>query len=324
MSRDGEGPIARIRRVLGRRGARPPVDAELDNRERSLVEHKADVARIPASAARQLTYAALRDVTATHRAAPPDEQEAAALRRLPLTAWERPVFSQFGEDGVIAELGRRIGVASGSFVEFGVESGLEANSVFLANVMGWTGVMLEADFEAARALRWRYAANDRVRTAHSFVLPDTVEEVFANNEVPAEPDLLSIDIDGVDWWIWRAIRSYQPRIVVVEYNGHLLPEQSLTVPESHRAPWDGTAYYGASLTALERLGRTKGYRLVHTELNGNNAFFVRDDLCAAMPDGDVVARRMTNLFLTGTVHPPDSAGREWVEIDAAGEPVGHS
>ena len=66
------------------------------------------------------------------------------MRRMPLTAWERPVFSQFGEDGVIAQLVRRTGEGSRSFVEFGVETGLEANSVFLANVLGWTGVMLES------------------------------------------------------------------------------------------------------------------------------------------------------------------------------------
>jgi hypothetical protein len=284
-----------------------------------------ELARIAAGAARadrQLIYAALADVAAIHRSPGPGEDEAVRLRRLPLTAWERPVFSQFGEDGVIAELVRRIGAGSGTFVEFGVESGLEANSVFLANVLGWKGLMLEADTEGARALGWRYSANDRVRTAQATVLPENAEEIFASHDVPEEPDLLSIDVDGLDWWIWRSIRSYRPRIVVIEYNGHLLPEQSLTVPETHRAPWDGTVYYGASLAACERLALSKGYRLVHTELNGNNAFFVRDDLCGAMPDGEVVARRMANFFLRGTVHPPDPAGREWVGIDEAGEPVG--
>lgn len=132
--------------------------------------------------------------------------------------------------------------------------------------------------------------------------------------------MLSIDVDGIDWWIWRAIRSFRPRVVIVEYNRHLTRDRALTIPPDHREPWDGTAYYGASLTAYERLAGAKGYRLVHTELNGNNAFYVREDLCAAMPDDDVVPRRMTNLFLTGTVHGPDLRGRPCIEIGEDGEP----
>ena len=239
---------------------------------------------------------------------------------MPLTGWERSVFSQFGEDGVIAELVRRVGATNRCFVEFGAETGLEGNCVLLASALGWSGLLIEADPEAARSLIWRYSSDPGLGRRGA-VSPENVEEHFRAAGVPEEPDLLSIDIDGIDWWIWRAIRSFRPRIVVVEYNGHLAREQALTIPAYHRESWDGTAYYGASLTAYERLARAKGYRIVHTELNGNNAFYVRDDLCAAMPDDDVVPRRMTNLFLTGTVHRPDLNGRPWIEVGEDGEPA---
>jgi hypothetical protein len=268
---------------------------------------------------RSQIYAALADVAAAHRAAAPDPAEAEGLRRMPLTSFERGVFSQFGEDGVIAELLRRIGTVSRHFVEFGAETGLEGNCVLLAS-LGWSGLFMEYDAEKARSLDWRYSSNEAVRTVQAEVSPDNVEERFREGAVPDEPDVLSIDVDGIDWWIWRAITSFRPRIVVVEYNGHLTTDRSLTIRGGHREPWDGTAYYGASLTAYERLARAKGYRLVHTELNGNNAFFVREDLCAAMPDHDVVPRRMANLFLSGTVHGPDRRGRPWIEIAENGEP----
>ena len=268
---------------------------------------------------RSQLYAALADVTATHRAAPPDLSEAARLRRVPLTGWERSVFSQFGEDGVIAELVRRVGAPSRYFVEFGAESGLEGNCPLLASE-GWSGLFMEADAEQGRSLQWRYQSAPMILTKVTTVTTDNVETLFRKHGVPAEPDLLSIDVDGIDWWVWRAITSFRPRIVVIEYNGHLTPDRALTIPAEHREPWDGTSYYGASLTACERLARAKGYHLAHTELNGNNAFFVRDDLCDAIPDDDVVPRRMTNLFLAGVVHAPDPHGRAWVEIDENAEP----
>jgi len=268
---------------------------------------------------RSQLYAALADVAATHRAGAPSAVEAGPLRRLPLTGWERNVFSQFGEDGLIAELVRRVGAANRSFVEFGAETGLEGNCVLLA-FTGWSGLFIEADVEKARSLQWRYSSNRMVRTLLATVSPDNVEELFRGEDVPGEPDVLSIDVDGIDWWIWRAITSFRPRMVIVEYNGHVTTDRALTIPAGHREPWDGTAYYGASLTAYERLARAKGYRLAHTELNGNNAFFVRDDLCDAIPDDDVVPRRMTNLFLAGTVHAPDLRGRPWIEIGGDGEP----
>lgn len=290
-------------------------DASIDHLRSEVGALASEVQRVR----RSQVYAALAEVTANLRAVAPDTVEAKPLRRLSLTGWERSVFSQFGEDGVIAELVRRVGAPNRYFVDFGAETGLEGNCVLLAYA-GWNGLFIEADAEKARSLHWRYSSYRMVRTVTATVSPDNVEELFRGEGVPVEPDVLSIDVDGVDWWIWRAITSFRPRIVVIEYNGHLTTDRALTIPVEYREPWDGTAYYGASLTAYERLALMKGYRLAHTELNGNNAFFVREDLCDAIPDDDVVPRRMTNLFLAGMVHAPDPRGRPWTEIDEKGEP----
>ena len=225
-----------------------------------------------------------------------------------LTASELRVFSQNGEDGVIAAIFDAIGTGAGGFVEFGIQDGTEGNSVFLAQVLGWSGVFLEADDAGFAALERRFAANPRVRAVHAAVEPDTVESLFAQAGVPEEPDLVSIDVDGNDVWIWRALTAYRPRLVIVEYNGAIDPRERRAMPYTPGFRWDGTSDYGASLGALEDLAGEKGYRLVHTELAGVNAFFVREDLAGGLPSGDAVPRRSANHVLMGLGHPASRSG----------------
>ena len=94
---------------------------------------------------------------------------------------------------------------------------------------------------------------------------------------PAEPDLLSIDIDRNDWHVWKAITKYRPRVVIVEYNPLYPPGVQFVVPYDGKAVWDGTSRFGASLKSYELLGAEKGYRLAGCVLAGVNAFFVRND-----------------------------------------------
>src|SRR5262249_44437283 len=147
----------------------------------------------------------------------------------------------------------------------------------------------------------------------SGVPPHTGNRPFAAAGVPSEPDVLSIDVDGLDCWIWAALEGYRPRLVVIEYNSALDPEARLTVPLDESFAWDGTDYFGASLGALRHVGRTQGYRLVHTDVAGVNAFFVRDDLAQPfVPEGRVIVRG-PNYFNTGRGHPPDPLGRPYVD-----------
>ncbi|MEA2142971.1 MAG: hypothetical protein QOI64_1401 [Solirubrobacteraceae bacterium] len=232
-----------------------------------------------------------------------------------LSRYELRVFSQNGEDGVIAEVLRRIGRSSGYFVEFGVGAGVEGNCVLLADAFGWSGLFMDANPRLADELRRKYPGSGRVTTRRAIVRPDNVEALFAEADVVAEPDVLSIDIDGGDYYIWEAIESYRPRVVIIEYNSALDPTRRLVQPRD-RGAWDRTTFFGASLGALEALGERKGYVLVHTDLSGNNAFFVRRELAGSFPDPASVPRRASNFYLLGLTHLPDRGRRRFVDLDA--------
>ena len=195
-----------------------------------------------------------------------------------LRIFERRVSSQNGEDGIIEEIFRRVGVGTRFFVEFGAETGIECNCARLAVEAAWGGLFIEGDAAKFETLGRQYARHVRVQCCHARVSSANIEGIFAGNHVPPEFDLLSIDIDGNDYWVWAAIQNWRPRVVVIEYNASFPPPQLWVMKEDPDHSWDGTNYYGASLASLARLGRQKGYSLVATESRGINAFFVRDDL----------------------------------------------
>jgi hypothetical protein len=227
-----------------------------------------------------------------------------------LSAAELRAFSQNGEDGVLAEIFSKIGTTNQFFVEFGVQDGLECNTRLLMEVLGWSGVYFEPDPDSFSRLSERLENRDDVLTLREFVTPDNVNSLFAQSAVPAELDLLSIDIDGQDYWVWDALEGFRPRVVVIEYNAALPVEPS--VVEMKGAVQDRSTsfqFMGASLGAMRDLGRRKGYKLVHAELAGVNLFFVRDDL--ALPFETVLARG-SNHYLQGYTHPKGTG--ETVEV----------
>jgi hypothetical protein len=195
-----------------------------------------------------------------------------------LRCYEQRVFSQNGEDGIIKEILHRIGVKHGLFVEIGVEDGRECNCARLVREAGWSGVFLEAMPEMWANLQENYRAFPGVRCKQAAVTSRNIEQLLAAHDVPDDFDLLSIDIDGNDYWVWQAVQRWQPRVVVIEYNAAFPPPTRWVMEENVDHRWDGTNYYGASLTSLVLLGRQKGYTLVGTDSRGINAFFVRCEL----------------------------------------------
>jgi hypothetical protein len=207
------------------------------------------------------------------------EAELARWRKVgDLRAFERTVFSQNGEDGIIQEILRRIGVQNKFFVEFGVETGEVCNCARLAVEEHWEGLFIEARRDQFEKLTERYRSNPKIRCANHYISSTNIECILADNKVPADLDLLSIDIDGNDYWVWAAINHWHPRMVVIEYNPTKGPAQKWVMAENPNHVWDGTNYFGASLASLKELGKKKGYTLVATDSRGVNAFFVRDDL----------------------------------------------
>lgn len=194
------------------------------------------------------------------------------------------VSSQWDEDGLIQYLISRAETAR-SFVEIGVGDYSEANTRFLLQEDNWSGLIIDSNSlntEKVRAseLYWRHS----LEALAAFVDCENINQLLLENGVDGEIGLLSIDVDGVDYWLWKAIASVSAQIVICEYNGLFGSEAQVTVPYDPR--FDRTEkhysrlYAGASLAALNRLGHQKGYTLIGTNCGGNNAFFMRNDVLA--------------------------------------------
>jgi hypothetical protein len=197
-----------------------------------------------------------------------------------LNRFEFQVYSQNGEDGILSEIFERIGVSNEFFVEFGVGNGIENNTTYLLS-KNWHGAWMEADPERVEDIKKTFArpiAAGSLSVKNAVVTADNVQQLFQELHVPQEFDLLSIDIDGNDYWVWKAIEDYSPRVVVVEYNALYRPPTKWVMKYNPEHGWNGSSHMGASLKSLEVVGREKGYCLVGCELIGINSFFVRNDL----------------------------------------------
>jgi hypothetical protein len=198
-----------------------------------------------------------------------------------INRFERRYYSQNGEDGILAEIFRRIGGGSKFFVEFGVEDGLECNTAYLARRLGWSGVMMEADERRFAELRKNYRRFPKVRTVQAMVTSENASRSFSDAAIPREFDLLSIDIDGNDYWVWKALLAeYHPRVCVVEFNANYPPPALWVIKYDSSFRWDDTTYFGASLSSMVALGDANGYAFVGADCNLVNAFFVRCDVLA--------------------------------------------
>lgn len=197
------------------------------------------------------------------------------------------VSSQFGDDGIIQYLLDILDVGPRAFVEFGVADYREANTRFLLEYANWRGLLMEGDRQCIRTilqspLMWRHDLTVR----HAFVDCDNVNDLLGTNGFGGHLGLLSIDIDGNDYWVWKALTVANPAIVIVEYNSTFGPDKRVTIPYDPSFARDDAhysrLYYGASLAALCSLAREKGYAFVGCNSAGNNAYFVRDDRIGAL------------------------------------------
>lgn len=190
---------------------------------------------------------------------------------------ERAVYSQHGEDGVIVALLSRIPVSHKFIVEFGAYDGVTmSNSRRLIEQEGWAALLIEPDACLYKRLAARYRDYDRVTTLRSFVKPANINRLFRDAAVPEDFEVLSIDIDGPDYYVWQALTDFRPKIVIVEYNACIAPEREYVVPQAEALVLSGTSREGASLLSLYRLGKEKGYNLIYGELAGANLFFIHD------------------------------------------------
>jgi len=194
---------------------------------------------------------------------------------LDLGLYERSVFSQSGEDGVIQRLFESIEPTRRFAVEFGCSDGVTGSNVrnLIVN-HGWSGLLMDGDADAVRKARAAYADYPAATVAEEWIYPGNVELLFEKYGVPADLDLLVIDIDSNDYYVWRVIRDYRPKVVIIEFNPNFPPPQKVVVEFHPMNYWEGSDYYGASIQSLYELGRKLGYELVHCTSAGTNLFFV--------------------------------------------------
>lgn len=196
---------------------------------------------------------------------------------------EFKVYSQWGEDGIIQYIINNIDIVNKTFIEFGVENYTECNSRFLLVNDNWKGLIIDGSRKnilnvKKSDLYWKYS----LQAIDQFVTADNINSIIENTGFGGDIGLLSIDIDGMDYWIWDAINVINPRIVICEYNSIFGKDAPVTVPLDNyfnrtKAHFSNL-YYGASISALCYLGESKGYDFIGSNSAGNNLFFVRHDL----------------------------------------------
>ena len=191
-----------------------------------------------------------------------------------LINYRKRIYSQTIEDGILEGIFTNIGTTNKYFIEFGAWDGVAfSNTANLRINENWDGLLLEGNKEKADKLSY---------IKHAFLTAENINEHFENNNVPKNYDLLSIDIDGNDYWIWKAIdeKKFRARVVVIEFNCNI-PDQTNPIAIKYSPEIDTTVpsiyYYSASIAALKKLGESKGYSLIY-RVNNHNLFFVDTNL----------------------------------------------
>ena len=195
---------------------------------------------------------------------------------------EFKVFSQWGDDGIIQYLIDHVAVSQEVFIEFGVENYVESNTRFLLMNNNWRGLVIDGSKDHVKYIRqddiyWRY---DLSADQH-FITRENINDIFRKNEFTGPIGILSIDIDGNDYWVWEKIDVVDADIVIVEYNSVFGAIHAVTVPydaafiRSKAHP--SNLFWGCSLKALCLLASKKGYVFVGCNSNGNNAYFVKTE-----------------------------------------------
>jgi hypothetical protein len=204
-------------------------------------------------------------------------------QRIEIKDKEFSIFSQFGEDGIIQCLVNSIEVENKTFIEFGVEDFSESNCRFLMMKDNWRGFVIDgSERNISRLVKSYYYWKYDLQAICAFVDKDNIEDLLDRSGFNHDLGILSIDLDGVDYFILSSIARFKPRILICEFNPIFGPTRKVTVPYDKRFQrfkhhYSGL-YWGASLSALNDVATSLGYELVGTNSTGHNAFFIRNDL----------------------------------------------
>lgn len=202
--------------------------------------------------------------------------------------------SQNGEDGILLHIFALIGTTNRTVLEICAGDGIECNAANLILNHGFRGLLFDGNTSLVERGRAFYASHPNTRISPpqhiaAWITAETINELVATHGFTGDIDLLSLDLDGNDYWIWKALTIVRPRVVVMEFNGGCGPDVAATMSYKPDYQWayvpGAPTRCGASLSAFVKLGRSKGYRLVGMQRLNFNAFFVREDIgTRALPE----------------------------------------
>ncbi len=246
--------------------------------------------------------------------------------KLPLPKFEDTgfrVYSQNDEDGLLLYLFSLIGTTNKVCVDVGSGSPYGANTTNLICNWGWTGLLIEGDENAVKQAKHFFESHKDTwicppKVINAWVTAENINDLLQENGFLGEVDLLCLDLDGIDYWIWKSLHIVQPRVVVVEYMNIWDSDHSVTVPYTPDFNRFDTHpdFFGASLSAFVKLGREKDYRLVGCNRYGFNAFFVRSDIGEDVFPEIPPDRCLEHPFAKNgnKMRLPQVINYEWVEV----------
>lgn len=190
-------------------------------------------------------------------------------------------YSQFEEDGILLYIFSLIPPINRTCVEICAGIGSECNTANLIINHGWWGHLFDGDAQNVALGKTFFSQNKDAflrppRFTQAWITAENVNDIITSSGATGPVDLLSLDLDGMDYWVWKAITAIEPQVVVCETNNPIPPDRALTVPYDPKFVCKTKDYRGASLAAMSKLGREKGYRLVGTNRFGFNAFFMKN------------------------------------------------
>ncbi len=197
-------------------------------------------------------------------------------KTLPLTQYEKKLSTKNGvvEEGVIKHIFEKIEPTHHFAIEFGAGNGVDHTFVRRLIENNWYSLLIEGGEKLGTELVQNYKGHPKVKAIKSFVTVENIESLFTQASVPRDFDFLLIDIDGIDYWIWKAITAYRPKVVCIEFNSGMGPDLHFTVDYQPSFCWQGDDYVGASFATLCQLAQEKGYELIHCTSSGDNLIFV--------------------------------------------------
>lgn len=238
------------------------------------------------------------------------------------------MFSQSDEDGILLYIFSLIGTTNKKCVEISAGTGVACNTANLIINHGWYGLLFDGD-----PLKVKIGQSFFSKHSSTYIYPpifeqawitrDNINDILRKHDFTGDIDLFSLDVDGVDYWLWDAITAMNPRVVVVEYQDVFGSDEAVTVP--YADSFDGYAhgttegapnYAGASLAAFTKLATSRGYRLVGCNKYGFNAFYVKEGIAGEMLPEVSVAECLDNPKVKHSiaVRYPKVKDLEWVNV----------